>query len=729
MFIRAYCLQQKQVLLYLPLLSFYAVLSYGVLFFTNYRWFCFVSLLFLTYRLWRCHKQKLYIGLLFFILLFVWTWLPCYRYLQLPDQDQVIQTQVKIYVDTREETKYTQTYEACYQKRKLKLYFPKQKAPNLKEDVLCQIKGKWNPGRKASFAYGYNERAFLASQACYGKIKVTSFRVLKKIRPIFWRRWRYQLQQYFQSFPPRTACYLQQLLLGKNELKGSIHQAYQKMGIIHVFSLSGLQLLFFLYVFRQSLIGLRCPKCLLLLSEASFLMLLTCLGGGGPAVIRASLQYLLFRLGSYWHQPLSLYETWSGALLLHLLLRPALFLSAGGILTYFLSFIAYLTYVERMKYRFLSFFFLSAPILSRLFFHIYYTSPLWNFLLLPFFSFFFVPFLCLYALLMKLFYMPRLQVIVESLLVQIEQLLLYGQNFSVTKSLPPFSQISLIFLCFMVLWYWQTKRKEKPYLFLGACALLCSIQLFPWQGQVTALDVGQGDALFCQAPRRWQENYLIDCGGALRANLKDQQHAERYVFPYLSAAGVRSIQAVFLTHLDADHMGNLLVLAKNYPIKTLYYPAGCEQVQKFCHLKAHLQNIAPNLHYRPLLAGQSGKNAAFTWEVLWPLKKGQGKNEDSLVLKIKAGKKTFLLMGDAPKEVEANLTLSKVDILKVGHHGSRHSTSPTFLKKVQAQEAWISCGKDNRFGHPHAEVLSALQKQACLVLRTDQEGCLSYRYW
>ena len=115
------------------------------------------------------------------------------------------------------------------------------------------------------------------------------------------------------------------------------------------------------------------------------------------------------------------------------------------------------------------------------------------------------------------------------------------------------------------------------------------------------------------------------------------------------------------------------------------------------------------------------------------IKEGGEDNELSLVIGFNLGGKDYLITGDASKEVEANMMKEyksvPCDILKVGHHGSKTSTSDAFIKWLKPEVGIISCGKDNRYGHPHSEVLTILKNNNVKIRRTDLEGTITYFYY
>ena len=156
-----------------------------------------------------------------------------------------------------------------------------------------------------------------------------------------------------------------------------------------------------------------------------------------------------------------------------------------------------------------------------------------------------------------------------------------------------------------------------------------------------------------------------------------------------------------------------------------------EGAHKHPNVARLLATIPQKTKVRTVTAG-SRLSTNFALEVLAPKKAGQGENEDSLVISARMGQRQFLFSGDLDQAGE--LALLKrypkltVDVLKAGHHGSRTASHPAFIATLQVQEAVLSCGLDNRFGHPHQEVLETLAENQVHCLRTDQMGMIYYRY-
>ncbi len=189
------------------------------------------------------------------------------------------------------------------------------------------------------------------------------------------------------------------------------------------------------------------------------------------------------------------------------------------------------------------------------------------------------------------------------------------------------------------------------------------------------------------------------------------------------------IDQLVLTHTDRDHIGDLEAVARNFAISEVLVSPGSLTKPSFVKRLKTLK-----IKVRAVEVGASLEIMGSHLHVLYPRRVGQGDNNDSLVLYGQLLNKTFLFTGDLEKEGEEDLlaTYPRLDIqvLKAGHHGSKGSSSPEFLRHIQPEVALISAGQNNRYKHPHKETLERFKDQGIKVYRTDQEGAISYRgFW
>jgi competence protein ComEC len=245
--------------------------------------------------------------------------------------------------------------------------------------------------------------------------------------------------------------------------------------------------------------------------------------------------------------------------------------------------------------------------------------------------------------------------------------------------------------------------------------------------ELHVFDVGQGDALGLRSRRgQW---VLVDAGPAGR-----QSDAGRgVVLPALRRLGGR-VHTLVLTHPDLDHVGGAASLIRATRPAQVLEPAFPGTSDAYREALVAAREVGAR--WQAARAGDSVVVDELVVRVLAPdsamVANAPGPNEASVVLMAHVGEVRLLLTGDAEVEEEQWLadrwgTALRADVLKVGHHGSRTSTTPPLLRAVQPAVALVSVGRRNRYGHPAPEVLSALARDGAAVLRTDRLGALVVR--
>jgi competence protein ComEC len=234
------------------------------------------------------------------------------------------------------------------------------------------------------------------------------------------------------------------------------------------------------------------------------------------------------------------------------------------------------------------------------------------------------------------------------------------------------------------------------------------------------LDIGQGDALFIESPTGTQ--VLFDSGPT--RNILGRL---RQVMSPLD----RSIDAVVITNPDADHIGGLQEILKNYEVGVVLEPGTFNSSKTYENLKneigkQNIKNILAQKGTRLDLGGGAVIDILFPNQdvSLWD------PNDGSVVAKLTYGETSVMLTGDSTTKTEKIIlgehSLAALDstMLKVGHHGSRTSTSSEFIKAISPTYAIISLGEDNKYGHPHKETLDTLASMGVQILRTDLLGTI-----
>lgn len=248
--------------------------------------------------------------------------------------------------------------------------------------------------------------------------------------------------------------------------------------------------------------------------------------------------------------------------------------------------------------------------------------------------------------------------------------------------------------------------------------------------RVTALDVGQGDALLVDLPDG--SSMLVDGGGG--AGPDPGRHV---LAPLLWARRRARVDLVVLTHPHPDHHEGLDSLHARVPFGEIWDSGQAQAESPDGPVAAWLERARRRgvpVRGPASLCGRPRTFGGAVVEVIWPCPgydPGLEPNDNSLVLRVTFGRRRLLLTGDLERRAEAALLASgrrlDADVLKVGHHGSRTSTTPAFLAAVSPRVAVLSCGRDNRHGHPHAEVVARLVARGVTVGRTDRHGGVTVR--
>ncbi|HFR3775431.1 TPA: DNA internalization-related competence protein ComEC/Rec2 [Streptococcus suis] len=583
---------------------------------------------------------------------------------------------------------------------------------------------------------GFDYKAYLKTQGIYRTVKLTA---IKKIVPVqSWNvfdwlsSWRRQALVYVKTnFPAPMSHYMTGLLFGELDSEfDQMSDLYSSLGIIHLFALSGMQVGFFIDKFRWILLRLGLTKETVDKLQIPFSLFYAGLTGFSVSVVRSLVQKILGNLG------LRKLDNFAVTVFVCLLILPRFLLTAGGVLTFTYAFLLTvfdfedLGQVKKAAVESLS---ISLGILPVLMTYFYAFQPL-SILLTFVFSFVFdvlllpgLSVIFLLSPLVKITWVNGFFVFMEKIIVWVADL-----GFRPWILGKPSELVLLLLLVSLFLLY-DFHRRKKWLLGLSlVLALLFFITKHPLENEVTVVDIGQGDSIFLRD--MWGRTVLIDVGGRVDFAAKEewqerssQANAERTLIPYLHSRGVDRIDSLVLTHTDADHVGDVLEVAKRVQIGRIYVSPGSLTVPDFV---ATLKEINVPVHV--VKVGDHLPIFDSYLEVLYPGGTGDGGNNDSIVLYGRLLETNFLFTGDLEQgeldliETYPNLP---VDVLKAGHHGSKGSSYPEFLDHIGAKIALVSAGENNRYKHPHQETLDRFDSRNIQVYRTDQQGAIRFRGW
>jgi competence protein ComEC len=312
----------------------------------------------------------------------------------------------------------------------------------------------------------------------------------------------------------------------------------------------------------------------------------------------------------------------------------------------------------------------------------------------------------------------------ELMLKGLESLAFYGGSMPGNAAVSQIGLFTASILVIILLGLLLSERWKARILWVFGGIVLWLL-IAPFQSsshlRIECLDVGQGDAILMRFPGG--NNLLVDCG--------DESAARFEIVPSLRKRGITHVENLLITHFDIDHAGGAPLLLESLKVDRLILNTNSRDDP----LAATILNAAEQqgvsvctVSFGDTIAGYPGTKCL----VLWPPEcVGGGENRESIVLKVTYGDVDILLTGDIgfsdERYLAAGGALLQSDILKVPHHGSRYSSSAAFLGLVQPDFAFITCGKNNPFGHPAQRVISDLSALGSDIHRTDinQAGILA----
>lgn len=280
----------------------------------------------------------------------------------------------------------------------------------------------------------------------------------------------------------------------------------------------------------------------------------------------------------------------------------------------------------------------------------------------------------------------------------------------------------------LFLWRSHGWKRRRGVFFLG---LLTAFLLLPVPAapQVSVLDVGQGECIYIRSGAG--KNYLIDCGSTSQSDTGAYQ-----VLPFLKAKGVRYLDAVFISHLDADHVNGLEAVLgeRKGMVRLLVLPESAREDEALPELLDLARRWRVPVRY--MKQGDRAADGSLRLECLFPAEgvREEDRNEGSLVLLMEMEGTRMLFTGDLGEAGERQLIeqagekIRGCDILKAGHHGSAGSSSQAFLEMVRPGMVLISCGRNNRYGHPAAETLERIEAVGSRYFVTAQRGALTVTF-
>jgi len=520
----------------------------------------------------------------------------------------------------------------------------------------------------------------------------------------------------------KSSSYLKTFVLGdKIDIEEDILNTYSNLGILHLFSISGMHLNLFIGILLFFLNKVSYNKRINYLIISIFLIIYMLIIGISASILRAILMFIVFSINKLYNLKIKKIDLMLIVLIIVIIINPMFIYDLGFKFSYLISFsiILFNKKIKKIKNKILKSlyvsylcFSVSFPICITNFYQVNAISIFLNIIMIPLVS------IIIFPLSLITFIFPSLDNILYFFIKIMENITLIADKIEISKLV--FSKPSLIII---VIYYIAIfiSLIDKKYLIIFITILIIhkNIVYFNSNLNITFLSVGQGDSCLIKFPLN-KGNILIDTGGIYDS---DYSIIKNKTIPYLKSIGINKINYLIITHGDYDHMGEAIKLVNNFKVEKVIFNCG-----EFNDLEQELIKVLDKKkikYYSCIKELNIDKNKLYFLQT----KEYDNENDNSNVIYTEINGYKFMFMGDAGVEKEKDIldkyNLSNIDVLKVGHHGSRTSSSDKFINELNPKYSVISVGKNNRYGHPNKEVINNLEDSK--IYRTDIDGSIMFK--
>lgn len=560
----------------------------------------------------------------------------------------------------------------------------------------------------------FNYRKYLLSKGIEYAIKPSYVKVIKENENFFYNV-KNQIIRRIDNY--KSKAYLKTFVLADTSLLDEkTKENYQLMGVSHLLAVSGMHVSIILLVLNFVLKKFKLKNIIIFLFLLFFLFLTNYPESLMRTVLFLTLKYFNKKFSvNYKHENVLVI---TGCFLL--LLNPYLIYSVGFLFSFTISYFIILVskkikgnnYLVRLFMISLISFLASVPIMAHAFFKVNLLSTIFNVIMVPIFSFLIFP---LGILTFFIHFLDEIFFCFIEILESIVNFLSSFDFFIIILSKPNFI---FIFLYYFSLYTFIKVRKEYILIFIITFLLNVNSRFFINEPEVVFLDVGQGDSIIFIYPHG--KTIMIDTGGSYN---DDYSIGKEKIIPYLNSLGISKIEYLILTHGDADHMKEAVTLVNDFKVENVVF-----NNDDFNDLELNLIRV---LNEKEISYHQDVKELNVGNDKLYFLNDMiyDNENDNSNVIYTELNGFKFLFMGDVGTKVEEylleNYNLENIDVLKVGHHGSKTSSSKEFIDVVNPRYSVISVGKNNVYGHPNDSVLDNLEESK--IYRTDLDGSVEIK--
>lgn len=565
---------------------------------------------------------------------------------------------------------------------------------NDKVGSIVKLKGEFQEIKENTNFNLFNYKKYLMSLGIHKSFVFNHYEYIKNSNNFIYKTYN-KMNSKINGL--KSNYFLKAMILGNtNEIDENIYENYKTNGIIHLFSISGMHIGIIVLILTSLLKKkLGNYSYLIIFPIIIFYMLII----NSNSIIRSVLMYIALTLNRIFKLKLSSINILFYLFAISVFINPYVIYNTGFLLSYVVTFFLILSakkiskinnYIFKLFFISLISFLAGLPIIINSNFEFNLLTPLINIIVVPFVS------IILFPLSILTMIFPFLDNILVFLLNGFNNLNNIFSNNSLIINVQ-YLNIYLIIIYYLIFMAFFIKSKHIILLFIYLCFLI-NLKYINFNSYLIMIDVGQGDSILIK--NYFGENILIDAGSK-------ENSAKNIIIPYLKSIGVTTIDRLIISHGDKDHAIGAVDIISNLKVKEVYLNSYSDS-----EYEKEIKSITD-----PYLVD---KNRYLNEHIYLLNYHDKSENDDSLITYLVDYK--VLLMGDASSKIEEKIDISDINILKVGHHGSKTSSDENFISKLKPKISLISVGLKNKYGHPSKEVIERLKNS--FVLMTSVNGMI-----
>ena len=601
---------------------------------------------------------------------------------------------------------------------------------NLKLGDLISVAGELEEPERNRVFNGFDYKKYLYNKHIFYLMNANKISIMEKNSGLLF---------YFKNLVmdrinsiSKSKVYIMTFILGdKSFIDNEVKESYQDNGISHLFAVSGMHISLFAGIMLFFLKRVSYNNYFNYGMVCLFLLFYLFLAGFPASLLRASVMFILFSINKVFNLKISNLNILFIVIITILFIDPFYLFDIGFQFSYLISGTLIMmrwkigvikSKLKRSFYVSVVCFLVSFPICIYNFYGTNFMSVLFNLFYIPFVS------IIVFPLSLITFVFPFLDIVLYYSIFVMERISLFISSINFGYIIFPKVNFGVYFIYYIVIFlsFWKI---EFVLLFLVMLLIHKGYIYFDSNLYVYYLDVGQGDSALIRLPNN-SGNILIDTGGKFSYEMeKWREKGSKYsivkssTIPFFKSFGIKKLDYLILSHGDYDHRGEAINLGDNFNVEKVIFNCG-----EFNDLEKELIKVLDKKKIRYYLCIKElniDNNELYFLQT----KEYDNENDNSNVIYAELNGYKFMFMGDAGVDKEKDIldkyNISNIDVLKVGHHGSKTSSGKVFIDGINPKYSIISVGKNNRYGHPNKEVLNNLDGSK--IYRTDQDGSIMFK--